>query len=370
VNSLYLIADDLTGALDSTVSFCGLLGPIPVFLDIPDSGLYPNVAVNLATRDAETSFALLASAKVADSVANADLAFKKIDSLLRGHWAVELAELFKRKAFSTCVFAPAFPGQGRITQDGRQIVQLANGSTPTVGVDPIMALRELGLNVSLADPKDLTADFTIPATINLMVVNASTDEELGAIVRWGCGQRKPVLWCGSAGLAHSLGKIKPPHIFGIKKPVLIIIGTNNPVSKAQILVLENRESTRHVVVDSDALQIAKQIDDAFQSSGECLLTFDFPCRISSAEASIQINRVLSFLLPIILRPTTLVVAGGETLLSVCRAVGATHLEVDAEFTVGIPHSRLRSGCWDGVEVISKSGAFGDPQMLSTLLSSA
>jgi uncharacterized protein YgbK (DUF1537 family) len=327
--------------------------------------------VNLATRDADISFALQATTRVAQSLANADVAYKKIDSLLRGHWAVELAELFRKDAFSTCVFAPAFPSQGRITQKGRQIVRLSDGSSSTVGVDPVEALSELGLRVILADPNDLADNFTLTfGNADLVVVNAETDEELGIIVRWGRGQKKPILWCGSAGLARSLAQLEPPHIAEIIRPVLIIIGTNNPVSKAQVDVLATRGSIRQVAVGANALQVAKQIDDAFQCSGECLLTFDFPSGISSTEALLQIKQTLNVLLPSIPRPATLVVAGGETLLSVCRAVGATHLEVDAEFSPGIPHSRLRSGCWDGVEVISKSGAFGDPQLLSTLLLSS
>lgn len=371
MNSLYLVADDLTGALDSAVSFCGVFGPIPVFLDTHGSDLNPHVAVNLATRDADISFALQASASVALSLANADIAFKKIDSLLRGHWAIELAELFKNDAFNSCVFAPAFPSQGRVTEKGRQVVRLADGSSSTVGVDPVKALSELGLRVILADPNDLADNFTlVSGSTDVVVVDAATDEELGIIVRWGREQKKPILWCGSAGLARSLAQCEPPLFTAIYKPVLIIIGTNNPVSKAQIAVLATRESTRHVVVGANTMQAAKQIGDAFQHSGECLLTFEFSSQISSTEASVAINQVLGVLLPSIPRPETLVVAGGETLLSVCRAVGATHLEVDAEFSPGIPHSRLRSGCWDGVDVISKSGAFGDPQLLSTLLSRA
>jgi len=368
MSSLYLIADDLTGALDSAVSFCGILGPIPVFLGTPHPSENSHVAVDLATRDADIAFAVKASSSVARSLAATDIAFKKIDSLLRGHWAIELAELFKRGAFSTCVFAPAFPSQGRVTEKGRQIVRADDGSSFMVGVDPVKALSDLGLRVISISSTDSADNLTlVSGDIDVVVFDAATDEDLRVVVRWGLEQKKPVLWCGAAGLARAVAQHEPPLITAIPKPVLIIIGTNNPVSKAQIILLAARGSTRHVVVGSNAVEAAVQITDAFQRTGECLLTFEFSSDTCANEAAVAIDQMLGLLLPSIPRPSALVVAGGETLLSVCRAVGATHLEVDAEFSPGIPHSRLRSGCWDGVDVVSKSGAFGNPQLLTTLV---
>ena len=66
-------------------------------------------------------------------------------------------------------------------------------------------------------------------------------------------------------------------------------------------------------------------------------------------------------------PGTLLVAGGETLFAVCAALGATHLEVQDHVVPGVPRSILRGGRWDGVTVISKSGAFGTPALLRDLL---
>jgi uncharacterized protein YgbK (DUF1537 family) len=65
-----------------------------------------------------------------------------------------------------------------------------------------------------------------------------------------------------------------------------------------------------------------------------------------------------------------VVAGGETLLSVCHAVGASHLEVSAEVSPGVPRSRLRGGLWNDVQVTSKSGGFGPRAWLAQTLASS
>ena len=64
------------------------------------------------------------------------------------------------------------------------------------------------------------------------------------------------------------------------------------------------------------------------------------------------------------------VAGGETLRGLCLALGATSLEVQGRIVPGLPRSVMRGGRWDGVTVLSKSGAFGPPNLLRDLLRSA
>ena len=67
------------------------------------------------------------------------------------------------------------------------------------------------------------------------------------------------------------------------------------------------------------------------------------------------------------RPCTLLVAGGETLRGLCISLNAEHLEVRGRVIPGLPRSVLRGGRWDGVEVISKSGAFGSEGLWRNLL---
>ena len=61
------------------------------------------------------------------------------------------------------------------------------------------------------------------------------------------------------------------------------------------------------------------------------------------------------------------VAGGETLRGLCDALGATRLDVTGDVLSGIPRSVMRGGRWDGTIVVSKSGAFGTPDLLRDLI---
>ncbi|WP_419539761.1 nucleotide-binding domain containing protein [Methylobacterium oryzae] len=67
------------------------------------------------------------------------------------------------------------------------------------------------------------------------------------------------------------------------------------------------------------------------------------------------------------RPGTLLVAGGETLKALCLALGVARLDVTGQITPGLPRSTLRGGRWDGLPVVSKSGAFGTEGVWRDLL---
>lgn len=112
---------------------------------------------------------------------------------------------------------------------------------------------------------------------------------------------------------------------------------------------------------------AASVAQAIARTGSCVLTFALPNHAAADAAAASIRERLTTLLPRIARPTTLLVMGGETLLSVCRALGATHLEVDGELSPGVPHSRFCAGLWHGVDVVSKSDAFGPPDWLDQRL---
>jgi uncharacterized protein YgbK (DUF1537 family) len=62
-------------------------------------------------------------------------------------------------------------------------------------------------------------------------------------------------------------------------------------------------------------------------------------------------------------PGCLVVTGGATLFRFVRALEADALLVTGELLPGIALSRLGGGQWPGATVLSKSGAFGAPDLL-------
>ncbi len=176
-----------------------------------DTDLPEAAAIDSGTRDMPEAAARVAIERVAPLLVGGAPAFKKIDSLLRGHVALELAACMRW--FDHCVLAPAFPFQGRITRGGRQLVRSDAGWRDT-GVDLAAALGALGVAVQVRD--------------------AETDADLDAIVAEGRALSGRVLWCGTGGLAGALAGRRAVPWPALPRPVLALIGSDHAVSRAQV----------------------------------------------------------------------------------------------------------------------------------------
>lgn len=102
-------------------------------------------------------------------------------------------------------------------------------------------------------------------------------------------------------------------------------------------------------------------------SGVALVKFSLAEGLSRTDAAHRIARELMVLIAALDPPGTLIVAGGETLKAVCLALGAHALRVTGRIVPGLPRSTLQGGRWCGVDVISKSGAFGARDLWRDLL---
>jgi uncharacterized protein YgbK (DUF1537 family) len=59
----------------------------------------------------------------------------------------------------------------------------------------------------------------------------------------------------------------------------------------------------------------------------------------------------------------LLLTGGDTAALVCEAVGGRNIDLYGEISPGIPFGVLNGGAFDGVSVVTKSGAFGPDDAL-------
>src|SRR5271168_761444 len=174
-----LLADDLTGALDSAARFTTRFGPIAVHLGPKVPVISGHAALDLACRDGSQGDAIAAT-QAAAAFLNDDLSFKKIDSLLRGHWAAELAALLATGSYRHCVVAPAFPEQGRITLQGRQHVVDGDGNIRPLAVDISAALAQHGLTAIRAAENTLSQ---AAAPGSVFVFDSRSPEDLARVVR-------------------------------------------------------------------------------------------------------------------------------------------------------------------------------------------
>lgn len=361
--AIRIIADDLTGALDSAVRFCGDAGPLPVAwrLDaVPDSG---HMALSTETRALDENAAAARAADAARALFEANhLCFKKIDSLLRGHVVAELAAVVQAGGFDAVVLAPAYPALGRITRAGRQYLRSAStdGIEP-VGPDLTAAFARAGL--ACFGAAEQARHSQQPA---VWLADVETDRDLAQTVANARDWNRRILWCGAGGLAGALAQESEPEIHPQPGALLIVCGTRHAVASSQIAELAELDSEGVVACRPGfEAEAARALHRRIETGRWAALTPDLPS-LTEAEAALSIEAMLARLLPTIDRPDAMFVMGGETLHACCNALGARRLVVHGSLEAGIPVSTLEGGAWDRMTVYSKSGAFGDAGTIAAL----
>ena len=253
-----LVADDLTGAADSGVTFAKYGARVVVCWTadgleaaVPEADV---VAYSTESRYCSAAEAVRRVSEIMASFPSIERSrgpvwiYKKIDSTLRGHPGPELAAVIAAlaghrragdgtrsaqgdrrsagasrspgEAFSRALVAPALPAQGRVTRGGVHYVhdvplaETVFGSE--VGTSDVGALIALAFAsgtvryLSLATLRQrneavapmLTGPFLSPRVV---VADAETEADLGALVELALATGTRLL-CGSAGLAEALAE--------------------------------------------------------------------------------------------------------------------------------------------------------------------
>ena len=360
---LRLLADDLTGALDTAAELAGLAGPVHAFwhgalpLDLP-----ANAALDSSTRELDPARAAALVTALTPALKGAGIAFKKVDSLMRGPTLAEAAACFQAGGWIQAVLAPAFPYQGRVTRGGVQHAHGPGGDWSAVGGDLVAALRAEGVQAH-------SGRLDAPLPPGISVFDAETDEDLRQVAALGRAASGPVLWIGTGGLAQALahntpagaGTALPRPV--LPCPVLGLFGSDQAVTAGQLAAC----GADWMRLGDGGAGDAAAVSARLQASGQAVASLDLPLGLSRGDAARRIGAALHRLVQGLTPPGTLVAAGGETLRGLCISLRATSLEVQGRLLPGVAVSVLRGGAWDGVTVVSKSGAFGHPTLLRDLL---
>ena len=267
------------------------------------------------SRPESSARAIVLRAFSAPAAKRARILFKKIDSTLRGHVAVEIAAA--RAALGPnrpVIVAPAFPAQGRIVKNGRVIV------------------RGVALRGNLR--KELSGS-------GIAVPDALSDADLDRIARAGLAARPRPLFVGSAGLARAIARTCPrvPPARGGKirpGPVVTVVGSASPVSVRQA---ENLSRSRVLEKNDLLLQLEWTRDPA----------------LNDKPLVRRLGRLVARCAPL----AHYVLTGGETARAVLGALGIRELRLLGEVEPGVPFGRVRGGTL----VCTKAGAFGNPGTL-------
>jgi 4-hydroxythreonine-4-phosphate dehydrogenase len=276
----------------------------------------------------------------------ADIAFKKIDSTLRGHIAAELAEIRAAAPDSVILLAPAFPQMGRTMHDGVLHIHGEPRPHPALPAD-------------LISVRDVRNGLT-----GIVVCDATTDADLDRIVAAGQQLDRPVIWVGSGGLAKALARTARSAIrtteFPRSERFLAVIGSPYAVRQTDGLAEDGAtiiDIPVAAAVSADRNWTGRIADALSKANTVVQLTgprHDKPARIAAGLATICA--------PVIPPAGLLVLAGGETARAVLTAAGIIELNVLGEPDPGVVLSTTGK-----YRVMTKAGSFGDDHTLRRAL---
>ncbi|PZX17141.1 uncharacterized protein YgbK (DUF1537 family) [Palleronia aestuarii] len=338
MSRVLLIADDLTGALDSGVAFAApetrvlvarSLGEVrAVLAEAPDV-----LVVSSGTRDGTASAATAAMTELCERIdfGAYDVIVKKVDSRLKGHVGAEVSVLADALADLPIVVAPAIPSMGRIQRDG--------------------AIRGHGIERPIAVAPLFDRAVQCP--------ELATEADLDRLV----AECRPSLWVGARSLAFALARdlrTIPPSRPSLPRPILVAIGSRDPVTQAQVDVLR-RSWNVLAAPDGDLAEIAGDgavVIVQMTEGGTGRSPAEAASAFSTAIAALMRDHA----------PATLIASGGETANAILDASGLHRLSLIAEIAPGLPVSDVRTD-WGELRLVTKSGGFGGPDALADLVHS-
>ncbi|MBT5872307.1 MAG: 4-hydroxythreonine-4-phosphate dehydrogenase PdxA [Candidatus Latescibacteria bacterium] len=418
--SYVILADDFSGAHDAGAAFIARGFRTSVITDPRrlENATAEVIILDTNSRDCSPSVArkrLIAACRAIKASGHL-LIFKKIDSTLRGHVGIEIEVVCDELEYGLTVFSPAFPEAGRVTIGGYQLVAGVPVDRTVTAVDPgspvgtasicdllagqtSLRIESVALNTVTKGPAALTAQLTeiVHASSAITVVDAASSDDLAHILTATKEVEIETLLCGAAGLARSVAddlsarderridrKIGLPVT---QAPILVIAGSLNPVTRAQIQILEKTRDTTVINVNPASLlseASATENDRAFAeamtalSSGhDTVITFSVtpppqPESDGAADSNsvenivVELATCLGILTEQILGAATiggLVLTGGETAGQAIRHLGAYGTELVERIMDGVAGSLLVGGRYENLPVIIKPGGFGESHAL-------
>ena len=342
---IIVVADDLSGALDSAAPFASRGLHVRVALGVASIAeavaARPDVLA-ISTRSRALPAPLAAqrveAAWAAAKALSPRLVMKKVDSRLKGEIAAEAAALLAASGRTFAIACPAVPEQGREVTRGRLT----------------------GRGVAVPIPvRDLLGH--LPCECH----DAADDADLRAIARAILAAPDRTVAIGARGLAAALADLVagPPsadQALAPALPMVIAIGSSDPITHAQVERLKLDWPQVPEVPVPAAVPVNPRdpivlMRTRWQPGSDAAALV----RRLGQEAAAMAWTVSA---------RTIFCSGGDTAAAVMDAFGARQLVAEYELCAGVAVARIEGT--DGVRLITKSGGFGDPGVLSRIAGEA
>lgn len=411
-----ILADDMTGAMDSAAQFARYFGVVDVYTDSKYyiHGINYNdskiISININTRSMEASSAKNIIYKVLNKLSREgrNLIIKKIDTALRGNIREETLCIMDIVKAKRVYIVPAYPKYDRLTIDGIQYYKDVPVDSSIFSKDTDFKLRSSSIIEIFHDIN--TAGFKGKDQKNLPTiyyVNAKTTGELNKTLnsilqhekKWLSryfltqntgANSQDVLFIGSLPIikkiATSLRKVDylttgQKIEAGISEPILVVNGSNKKIARSQIEFLPGKyDFTVKYLQDSDFYNFSKSLNLISESLINKLISGKNIAVVRSIQGVLydglqELGRhcVSNFLAELIKRifqeviPKTLIVIGGETLYRICNALEIEKIEVTGSIDEVMPIGKIKTRDYGYISIVSKGGSVGTKRILSGVL---
>lgn len=419
-----IIADDLTGANDTALQFHQKGASTKILIDCDCS---PKIkagtevwALSSESRNVPTEVAISRVEKAVSTLTenfNFDYYYKKIDSTLRGHIALETLSMLNILEFDAAIIIPAFPQEGRITVGGYHMAKGVPIGRTEMAIDPHSPITESHVPTLLAtqlgeESSEIIGTIDLRTVMNgagpilvrinelieegkkLIIADSTsiTDIEQIALAIKKCD--KKILPTGTAAGAQVLSKY---WLAGIEKenvnlslgklPKLIISGTATQITANQIKKLE--QSDDHNDINFIALETSEILNGVNDNLVErvvtnlnsgvtvCIHTSDlitnfdgfsedsFNAELTKEKFASMITDYLADLTQKVTEKIKfiLITLGGETSYKCCKAINSNELQLLDEVAPAISICSDINQKW----IITKSGNLGNSNTLIEIL---
>lgn len=386
---LGIVADDLTGAMDTGVQFAKEGLHTVVMLGegtLPEAEM---VVISTDSRDEPADEAYRRAKEAGLRLAGRAI-YKKLDSTLRGNLGPEIEGLLDGLGLGRALVAPAFPSSGRTTVGGCHMVHGVPLAESSFARDPLWPATESHLPTILARQTrravghlDLSvvkrgaraaADALRAESAPIVAADAETPDHLRTLALALAETKEGWLPCGSAGLAEEW-----PMALGLersrgalrwaedRRPALVLSGSRNRASAEQLQRAAEEGYLRLVRLSADgngeseiAAGVARLLDEG--SSVGLTTTFS---EYREGKGMATAERLAGIARLVLARSQVagLFMTGGDIARATCRGLGATALQALGEVQPGVPAGVLVGGPHDGMKVVTKAGGFGSDRAI-------
>ena len=422
ISPIVILADDLTGALDSSCTFpakgyrtivhCDLSENIEsIKTDIEKNGNQVLV-LNTETRNSnkkkiESIYDQLFSKYT--WLFEKSLLFKKVDSTARGNIGFEISVILNKMDIPYAIVCLPYPElkriqtMGIIKAEGYPIDHTQNNTSLPIDIkyqtEKSLEIQS-GLTADLITQKDLSkgdkhlrtrVNSIIESGAKIICFDSSTRQDLNQIYNITKRYFPEGLLVGSAGLAKSISestKKTPSNHRGYdiqQKPFALISLSSHQTTKTHFSKLSNSKQISKTSISTNALlsdssfhqeynRITTFIENAISSKKNIALNQHTESSIAKKDGSLTSKRLQSFLSMVSAKLIsygfykTLVLIGGDTAQTVLQSASIKKMCVVEEILPGTVISLPLAKNHNQFNIITKSGGFGDENQICELIS--